>query len=183
MICKNNKKGSAVALCLVFCTVILVLGLAYAKLTSNAKEQTAQLDDVVRLDYIANDIFEKAILKFQLYPSDFYACLEAAKLGETTNNTSLKKYLNDFVNDETLSFNSAKNTTYTSSTFNTPEINAQLTSMEILTDSKWKNEILKLEVIGSYVDSHGKSVSKTVTKLVNLERFVENSFNMPTSSN
>lgn len=178
-IAKINRKGSAVALCLVFCTVILVLGLAYAKLTSNAKEQTAQLDDVVRLDYVANDIFEKAILKFQLYPADFYACMDAAEKGEEKNDNTFKTYLDAFVNDETFFFDSDKDPSYVSSTFNAPKITAQLASMTILTSSKWKTEILRLEVTGSYTDQHGKNVSKTITKLVKLDRTVQNQFDMP----
>ena len=75
----NNKKGSAIGLCLVFCSVMLVLGLAYAKMVSNSKSQTDKIDDVIRFDYVANDIFEKAILKYQLYPADFYAYVEAQK--------------------------------------------------------------------------------------------------------
>lgn len=164
-----NKKGSAVALCLVFCTVILVLGLAYAKMTSNAKEQTEQLDDIVRLDYIANDIFEKAVLKFQLYPADFYACLEASEKGQPG-------YLNDFISDETLTFVHERDNFSGSSTFNSPKIYAQLIKVEKLTDSKWDNEILKLEVNGNYIDSHGKNVSKTITKLVKLERSQQDIF-------
>lgn len=168
---KHNKlkRGSAVALCLIFATVLLTMGLAYSKLTMNTKKQTIQIDERVKLEYIAHGITELALLKFQLYPADFYACLEAASwsanaFGLKNDESPISKFTrsaSEFHIDGDV---------HSISSFNTAGVNLVLDEMIILTNSKWKNEVLSIKASANYRDQNGKLIDKTVTRLVNLNR-------------
>ena len=155
------RKGSAIAFCLTFATVLLVMGMAYARLTMNNKKQTVQIDERIKLEYLAQGMTELAILKFQLYPADFYACIQASKLNKSEY---LEKYTiksPEFtIRDDKSSFSS----------FNNSGINLQIASFTILTDNKWKNEVLYVEATANYPDQYGKIINKTVKRVVNLER-------------
>ena len=161
---KNNKvfkRGSAVALCLVFATVLLVMGLAYSKLTFGHKRQTVQIDERIKLEYLAHGLTELALLKFQLYPADFYACDEAAQQGDGSflvkfgNGADEFKLLND------------KNS---QSSFDKTEISIVLATMTILTNNKWNNEVLYIAASATYTDSFGRHLDKDVTRIVDLNR-------------
>ncbi|MBQ2592780.1 MAG: hypothetical protein II567_05820 [Candidatus Riflebacteria bacterium] len=162
------KRGSAVALCLVFATVLLTMGLAYSKLTMNTKKQTIQIDERVKLEYIANGITELALLKFQLYPADFYACLEAASwsasFGADKDDSPITKFTRKAPEFQ------VDGDTHSVSSFNAAGVNLQLDEMSIITNSKWKNEILSIKASAHYQDQNGKWINKTVTRLVNLNR-------------
>lgn len=160
--CKT-KKGSVMALCLVFATVLLVMGLAYAKMTSTSKVQTVQVDERIKLEYLANGITEMALLKFQLYPADFYACMEAAN-SDKHNDSFLKKFT---IEAPEFTIRGDKNS---HSSFNDSGLNLQLASMTILTNQKWRDEVLYIEALAAYEDIYKKSIDKRVTRIVELER-------------
>ena len=159
----KNKKGSVMALCLVFATVLLVMGLAYAKMTSTSKVQTVQVDERIKLEYLANGITEIALLKFQLYPADFYACMDAAKCTKP-DDSFLKRFT---INASEFTIKGDKNS---KSSFNDSGLNLQLASMTILTDQKWRDEVLYIEAIAAYDDIYKRGIDKTVTRIVELER-------------
>ena len=164
---KNNnlKRGSAIALCLIFATVLLIMGLAYKKLTSTARKQTVQIDERIKLDYLAHGMTELALLKFQLYPADYYACKEAAEYGDNSYLLAFAENASEFqIIEDTSSW----------STFDNTAINLQLASMSILTDNKWNNEILYIEASAWYTNPLKKdeTISKTVTRVVDLNRRV-----------
>lgn len=156
----KSKKGSAIALCLTFATVLLALGLAYSKQTSNNKRQTVQIDERIKLDYLAQGMTELAILKYQLYPADFYACMEAKKYGKD-------EYFNSFTMADEFRIIDDK---YSKSSFNETGINLEVASFSILTDNKWKKEILYIEAYANYLDQFGKDINKTVRRVVDLNR-------------
>lgn len=161
----NMKQGSAVALCLVFATVLLMMGLSFSKMTSTSKKQTVQIDERIKLEYLAHGITELALLKFQLYPADFYACLEAKRLNNKTT------YLEDFTTGASEFKFSGKNAENRSvSSFNTTALNLELASMTILTNNKWNNEVLFIQAYANYIDQYNKSIDKMVTRLVDLDR-------------
>lgn len=161
---KNNKhkKGSAIALCLIFATVLLTMGLAYSKMTQTSKLQTVNIDERIKLDYLAQGMTEKALLKFQLYPADFYACRDAAtKCGDGS-------YLEQFAQQPEFTVNNDHNSI---SSFNDTGLNIQLASMTILTNQKWKNEVLYIDAVAVYTESQfNRSISKRATRLVQLTR-------------
>lgn len=158
----KDKNGSAVALSLIFSTVLLVMGLAYSKMTQTAKIQTVQIDERIKLDYLANGLTEMALLKFQLYPADFYACAEAASV---SGNIS---YLEAFGASAT-EFIMANDQNSISS-FNDAGVSLQLASMTILTNQKWRDEVLYIEAKANYLDQFGRVIDKTVTRLVEVQR-------------
>ena len=167
----NVKQGSAVALCLVFATVLLMMGLSFSKMTSTSKKQTVQIDERIKLEYMAHGVTELALLKFQLYPADFYACVEAASLS-----TSFRPKDND-PNDETplTKFTTkAPEFQFTGnrsvSSFNNTAVNLQLASTTVLTNNKWNKEVLYIEAVANYFDQYHKNIEKKVTRLVDLDR-------------
>ena len=161
---KQFKRGSAVALCLVFATVLLMMGLAFSKLTSTSKKQTIQIDERIKLEYMAQGVTELALLKFQLYPADFYACIEAAQKGKSSYLTEYTTGAPEFqfIGDN------AENRSVSS--FNNVAVGLQLASMTILTNNKWNKEVLYIEAFANYRDQNDKSIDKIVTRLVDLDR-------------
>ena len=157
----NFKRGSAVALCLVFATVLLVMGLAYSKLTVGSKRQTVQIDERIKLDYLAHGMTELAMLKFQLYPADFYACDEAANYGAVS-------YLQNF-GDKAPEF-CVVNDNNSQSSFDKTGISLQLATMTILTDNKWNNEVLYIAASATYTDQYGRHLDKDVVRVVDITR-------------
>ena len=158
----KSKKGSAIALALIFATVLLMMGLAYAKLTSNNKKQTVLVDERVKLQYLAHSLTELALLKFQLYPADFYACSEATKAS-----TKVTKYLEEYTT-KAPEFEKFKDSISKSSYFDKP-IELSLQNMVILTNRKWRDEVLYIRSTATY-DDMIKKQQKTVSRLVYLNR-------------
>ena len=161
---KNNnnlKRGSAVALALVFATVLLVMGLAYSKMTVGHKRQTVQIDERIKLEYLAHGITELALLKFQLYPADVYACEEAASYGRVDFIQKFAEKADEFrfLHDK-----------YSHSSFDKTEISLMLATMTILTNNKWNNEVLFIAASATYTDSFGRTLDKDVTRIVDLNR-------------
>ena len=153
----KSKKGSAIALALIFATVLLMMGLAYAKLTDNNKKQTVMVDERVKLQYLAHSLTELALLKFQLYPADFYACSEAAK-AKNPNDKYLKEYTTE----------APEFKLFKSSYFDKP-IELTLDNMVILTNRKWRDEVLYIRSSANY-DDLIKNQKKTAERLVYLDR-------------
>ncbi len=156
----NLKRGSAVALCLIFATVLLMMGLAYSKQTATSKRQTVQIDERIKLEYLAHGVTELALLKFQLYPADFYACLEASKLDKNTS------YLRDFTTGASeFRFTGSNAENKSVSSFNTTALNLELASMTILTNNKWNNEVLYIEAVANYTDQYNITIANVGERL------------------
>lgn len=159
----NRRSGVALIMALVFAVVLLQMAIAYSSMTRQSKPQTVQIDERIKLDYLAHGLTELALLKFQLYPADFYACWEAAKKGKP-------EYLNTFtVNAAEFTIN---NFVDSNSSFNNIPINIQLASMAILTNAKWKTEALFIQAGAAYTDQYGRNISKEAVRLVSLERIL-----------
>lgn len=156
----KQKKGSAIAFCLTFATVLLTMGLAYSSLTANNKKQTIQIDERIKLDYLAQGMAELAVLKYQLYPTDFYACMEASENGDDS-------YLKKYTMAEEFRIIGDKSS---KSSFNENGINLEVASFTILTDNKWTNEVLYVEAFANYFDQFGRDINKRVTRIVDLNR-------------
>ncbi len=169
---RNNKNGSAIALALVFATVLLLMGLAYSKMTAGARVQTVKIDERIKLDFLAHGMTELALLKFQLFPADFYACMEAASYSPPINNNDTNNKLISFrANDDTFRFDRTDTSSIqTIFKLASESITLHLASMTILTNNKWGNEVLYIEAGATYTDVNGEETSKIVTRLVNLDR-------------
>ncbi len=160
----KQRKGAALILALVFAVVLLQMAIAYSSMTRASKPQTIQIDERIKLDYLAHGLTELALLKFQLYPSDFYAAWEAAKKGQ-------KMYLNDFtIKDPEFGI---PEFTQSNSSFNKAPVSIYLASMAILTDDKWKTEALFIQAGADYQDQFGRNISKEAVRLVSLQRILK----------
>lgn len=159
----NQRKGMALLLALVFAVVLLQMAISYSGMTGQSKPQTVQIDERIKLDYLAHGLTELALLKFQLYPADYYACWEAAQKGD---DSYLKKFTIE-AGEFTITNNSDSK-----SSFNETPINIQLASMAILTDNKWKTEALLIQAGAAYTDQYGRNISKDAVRLVSTERIL-----------
>ena len=159
----QQRHGAALILALVFSVVLLQMAIAYSSMTRSSKPQTVQIDERIKLDYLAHGMTELAVLKFQLYPADFYAAWEAAQKGEN-------KYLNQFtISAPEFTIKGFKGSV---SSFNAAPVDIQLASMAILTDNKWKTEALYIQAGAEYEDQMGRPISKEAVRLVSLERIL-----------
>ncbi len=159
----KNNKGMALLLALVFSTVLLQMAITYSNMTRQSKTQTVQIDERIKLDFLAHSLTELALLKFQMHPSDYYSCYDAFELGDP-------QYLLDYTLNAP-EFNPPANADSLSS-FNQIPVNIQLASMTILTDNKWKTEALLIQAQAAYIDQLGRNISKEARRLVSIERVI-----------
>lgn len=161
---RNNRKGMALVLALVFAVILLQMAIAYSGMTQGIKTQTVQIDERIKLDYLAQGLTELALLKFQLFPGDYYACWDAYKLGQPS-------YLKEFTTDA--SEFTISNFVDSKSSFNEQPIGIQLASMAIYTDNKWKTEALFIQAGAEYTDQFGRSVSKDAVRIISVQRVLK----------
>ena len=67
-----SRSGMAIAVVLIFSTVLLMLGGAYIKTISNVQKVNPKLLEQVQADFFGQGISKIALLKFKKYPADFY---------------------------------------------------------------------------------------------------------------
>ncbi len=163
----NSRRGMALILALVFAVVLLQMAIAYSGMTRGTKNQTVQIDERIKLDYLAHGLTELALLKFQLYPGDFYACWEAHKLGDSS-------YLQTFTTSANTNEFRILNFDKSVSSFNDQQINVVLASMSIFTDNKWNTEALFIQAEANYQDQFGRIISKDAIRIVSVERITKN---------
>lgn len=162
---KNKKNGMALVMSLVFAVILLQMAIAYSGMTRESKPQTIQLDERAKLDYLARGITELAILKFRLFPADYYACWEAYA-SCTSHNIS---YLNRFT-VSAAEFQTLGTFTESVSTFNNMAVNIQLATMTLLTKNKWKTDALLVKAHAYYTDQYGRIIDKDAVKIVSAQK-------------
>ncbi len=167
---KNNKLGSAIPIVLVFSFLMLIMGLAYSKLTQTSKIQTIQIDERVKLDYAIESMAELALLKYQLYPADYYVCKE---LEEKGTDTYMKQFLEKEVTGDDVPF--WQNDDNCKSSFNNKPVHIELINMKIITTEKWNTEALQVDAYANYNDLFGRDIDKTGIRLYEVERFTDTS--------
>lgn len=67
-----KRSGMAIAVVLIFASVLLMLGGAYIKTISNVRKINPKMLEQVQADFFGQGISKIALLKFKKYPSDFY---------------------------------------------------------------------------------------------------------------
>lgn len=159
----SQRRGMALLLALVFAVVLLQMALAYSSMTSQSKPQTLMIDERVKLEYLAHGFTELALLKFQMYPADYYACWEAHQLGTSD-------YLVDFTIGAPEFLNTTGSSTSSFNHFNQTNVSIQLASMAILTDNRWKTEALLIQATAAYTNQSGTNISKEAVRIVSTER-------------
>jgi len=159
----SKRNGSALAMALVIGAVLLQLAIIYSMQTRNSVPQTHQVDERVRLRYLAHGITELALLKFQKFPSEFYKAWEYAS---ATGDVSV---LNAFAVNAA-EFSSLTTDDQPKSTFNSNEIAMSIATMTLSTGDQWGTEILTIRATATYNSRRGASVTADVVRTVRTSR-------------
>ncbi|HNV70743.1 MAG TPA: hypothetical protein PKO06_13665 [Candidatus Ozemobacteraceae bacterium] len=162
----TKRRANALLLSLVFAMILLQLAVSYSGLLRQSHPQSQQIDERVKMDFLAQGLIEKAILKFQLFPADFYAAHDATRVASYgANATSF--YLNNWITDANLSL---INFAEASSTMSNIPMNCVVSSMSLLTDFKWNREALQARAETTYLSRSQGTVSKEVVRTLQLTR-------------
>jgi len=154
-------RGTALILSLVFATLLLEMVIAYTKMVQQAPPQNFQIDERVKMDFLSQGLIEKAILKFQLFPADYYAANDALKLNKSD-------YIKAFViGDSNLMIS---NFAEASSSFSDSKINVCISSMSLLTNFQYNQEAIRIQSQAVYTGKNGKNIEKDVVRTVRLNR-------------
>lgn len=159
----RRRRGTAVALAIVFATILLLMAIGFSRILQHAQPQNRLIDERAKIEFLANSVIDKALLKFKLYPADFYAAVDAAKY-------NYPGPLQDFcINDPQLQMNGFAEA---SSSFAAFGVNVAIASVSLLTDWRWNADALRIEARAWFTDQAGKNVDKDVVRIVKLERRV-----------
>lgn len=165
---KSKKSGMALVMALAFAMILLQMAISYSGMTRSSKPQTVQIDERIKLGFLARGITELAILKFQMFPADYYACWEAYK------DYGISEYLTRFTTgaDEFKSLGGAADGKFSESqsTFNNTELHVQLATMTLFTQNKWNTEALLIQAFASYTDQYGRNINKDAVKIISAQR-------------
>ena len=169
---KRNNLGSAITLVLIFAFLMLVIAVAYGKLTQTSKGQSVQIDERLRIDYAMESISELALLKYQLYPADYYICRKLKK--DPYNNST---YYNMFIETNPTVPNTPffVNDNSSRSHFNDNPVHVELCDIEIVTTNQWNTEAIIVTSHANYTDMFHRSVDKTNTRLYEVQRYTDTS--------
>jgi len=147
----------AVLFVLVFAILLLQLAISYSGMIRVGKPQTLVIDDRGKAEFLAQGLIDKAILKFQLFPADFYAAWEARKKNPSLYST----YLNTFMSDLQMSSNEASSSF---SMLKSP-FSVNIASISLYNNAKWNLDALYVEAAVTFQDNFGKLVNKSVTRV------------------
>lgn len=132
-----------------------------------AVPQTEQIDERIRLRYLAHGITEVALLKLQRFPTDFYHVWEYKQAGVAS-----APYLN-FVYAPEFEANAFLNDSdQPSSHFNDSEVvvSLQRIDMSTATDTYWKEQVFVIKADASYQDRRGRHISAESVRTVRSTR-------------
>lgn len=180
---KDKRKGSAIALALVFASAMFIIALGYSKKTQHAPKSTYTIDEHVRLQYLADGVSRIALLKFQMYSSEFYSAWEASNYAkpETKNDKPLEAFRANTGNKEFTSakFENLKDQPKSIMSINTGDgadnnwIHIHLHSFELRNEvkesdetgagSKWNTDVVTVTTVASYKTKAGKNLVATST--------------------
>lgn len=164
---KNRRNGSAIAIAIVFSVVLLQLALVYSKQVSNTTASTQQIDERVRLQYLADGIAQIALLKFQKFPSDFYSAWEY----KAVNKEQFESFTVNADEFKAEAFSNDKDQP-SSILSKGGQIKAALLSMNLETtsDQKWEQEILTIRTEAKYNNIRGKELKADSVVTVKTDR-------------
>ena len=162
----SSKNGHALILSLVFAAILLQLAISYTGMLKSAHPQNILIDERVKMDFITQGLIEKSILKFQLFPADFYAANDATNVA-SYGPLVTSVYLNAFVNDPALSL---INFTGANSSISSVTINVSIASMALLTRYRWNQEAIRIQALASYMSKSHGNVQKEQVRLIKINR-------------
>lgn len=158
----NQRRGVAIALAITFASILLLMALSMFKMIGQALPQNIVHDERIKVELVGQGLVDRAALKFQLCPAQFYAADAARNAGDAAA-------MNYFLEDLTL-------VEEASSSFMVGRISAKVTSMTLHTASgaHWKDEVLSIEAIASYTSQRNTaSITRTISRVLNTNRQVQ----------
>ncbi len=158
----NQRRGVAIALAIVFASILLLMALSMYKMIGQALPQNVVHDERIKVELVGQGLVDRAALKFQLCPAQFYAADAAKKAGYSDA-------MNYFLEDLTLVEDA-------SSSFMVGRISAEITAMTLHTasGSHWNDEVLSIESIASYTSQrNAASITRSITRVFNTKRQVQ----------
>ena len=163
-----NRQGMALLMVLVFATLLATCALGFSKMFQQARPQNQVIDERVKIDFLAQGFVEKALLKYQLFPSDYYAANLARKKGL---NDPLKSFIED---DPALQ---VSNFTQASATFPTVQnLSVDVVAIDLLSSWSYNIDAIRVRAVGTYQNHAGAIVSKDVVRILKVERTCEKPF-------
>ncbi|MBF0542968.1 MAG: hypothetical protein HQM08_00975 [Candidatus Riflebacteria bacterium] len=110
-----NRKGMAIVIVLILSTALLIFGTSYISHFRNVQSVNQRLLERVQIDFWAQGVMQKAILKFKRLPSEFYFAYKACILDKRTfsSPTPWDVYLSDLAATITLPFSLSYSTKFT----------------------------------------------------------------------
>ena len=167
---QKRNRGTAIVIALVFGILLLQMAIVYSKIVRTAKPQTSLIDERSRVDFLANGVIEKALLKFRFLPTDFYASHDAARSPLIPAGNRTNAHLDKFIEDAALSQVDTVNdsilgeTTYTS----------RVTGMRLHTvasETRWGIQALEITALVNFTNARNENVNRTVTRVFRVDRF------------
>lgn len=162
------RKGMALVMVLVFATLLALGALAFSKMFQQSRPQNQVIDERVKIDFLAQGYVERALLKYQLFPADYYAAAIAHKKGFTG---PLKNFIED---DPALQIS---NFTQASATFSTVQsLGVDVVSIDLLASWSYNSDAIRVRAVGTFQNHAGQVVSKDVVRILKTERKFEKPF-------
>ncbi|NLI79276.1 MAG: hypothetical protein GX442_22885 [Candidatus Riflebacteria bacterium] len=158
----DTRRGVAIAMAIVFASILLVMALGLTSMTGQALPQNIIHDERASVELVGQGLIDLAALKFQLCPAQFYAAYEAKKNGYTVP-------MNTFLQDLTL-------VQEASSSHLTGKIYVRITNMSLhtATSSYWKNEVLSIDAVATYTSRHNQNaISRNINRILHTDRVVQ----------
>lgn len=163
-----NRQGMALLMVLVFATLLATCALAFSKMFQQARPQNQVIDERAKVDFLTQGYVEKALLKYQLFPSDFYAANLAKKKGFSE---PLKKFIEE---DPVLQ---VSNFTQASATFPTvQDLSVDVVAIDLLSSWSYNIDAIRVRAVGSYRNLAGAIVDKDIVRILKVERTCQKPF-------
>lgn len=162
------RRGMALIMVLVFATLLAMGALAFSKMFQQSRPQNQVIDERVKIDFLAQGYVERALLKYQLFPADFYAAAIAQKKGVTA---PLKAFIEDDPVLQVTNFAEA------SATFSTvANLGVDVVAIDLLASWSYNSDAIRVRAVGTFQNHNGQVVSKDVVRILKTERKFEKPF-------
>lgn len=170
---RRASKGTAILLALVFGVILLQFAIAYSSMVSQSRPQTDQIDERIRLQYLANGLSEIALLKYQKFPADFYNCWRyqastSANLEFWQDQTGRLAEFTHLAPEFKIDAFTGSN-----SSFNSAPIKLWLVDIRVMTDNPWGVEALQIRSKAEYTGRTGRTINVVTGRTVRTERVTQ----------
>ena len=161
----KSNSASAIVISIVFAVVLLQLAIIYTLQVRESRPQTEQIDERIRLRYLAHGLTEIALLKLQRFPADYYHVWEYGKDEQPYKDFTYMA--EEFAADQ---FDNESD--QPASHFNNNTVRVTLDRMELSTasDTYWTEQVFVIRAIAEYQDRRGRHVNTDAVRTVKSSR-------------